>query len=128
MQSYDTREFPYSQMRSSQKFPTPRGGMEGRIDSRMVGPGVSVVEFSGIVDTLNLPVTTPISADQCIIRSNLRFNTIGDAETTRKAGTASVRAVYRQGPDEQHIRETHAHPTRTHPPDNRAPSRNIQTE
>src|SRR3546814_13091827 len=73
MQSYDTSEFPYSQMRSSQKFPTPRGVMEGRIDSRMVGPGVSVVEFSGIVDTLNLAVTTPISADQCIIRFNFRF-------------------------------------------------------
>src|SRR3546814_19546110 len=88
MQSYDTREFPYSQMRSSQKFPTPRGVMEGRIDSRMVGPGVSVVEFSGIVDTLNLAVNTPISADQCIIRFTLRSKTMGDVQTPRNASNA----------------------------------------
>src|SRR3546814_20413704 len=62
MQSYDTSEFPYSQMRSSQKFPTPRGVMEGRIASRLVGPGVSVVEFSGIGDTPNPPVHRPITA------------------------------------------------------------------
>ncbi len=59
LESYECG-FPESQMRSCQKFPTPRGVMEGRIDSRMIGPGVSVVEFSGIVDTMSLAVTTPI--------------------------------------------------------------------
>ena len=38
MESYETG-FPGTQMRSSQKFPTPRGVMEGRIDSEQVGPG-----------------------------------------------------------------------------------------
>src|SRR3546814_20919379 len=101
MQSYDTREFPYSQMRSSQKFPTSRGVMEGRIVSRMVGPGVSVVEISGIVDTLNLAVTTPISADQCIIRFNLRFKTIGDADTTRNVRHEYVSVVDKRVPEDK---------------------------
>ena len=38
MESYETG-FPGAQMRSSQKFPTPRGVMEGRIDTEQVGPG-----------------------------------------------------------------------------------------
>ncbi|HEY9556891.1 MAG TPA: Rieske 2Fe-2S domain-containing protein, partial [Acidimicrobiales bacterium] len=121
MQSYDTSEFPYSQMRSSQKFPTPRGVMEGRIDSRMVGPGVSVVEFSGIVDTLNLAVTTPISADQCIIRFNFRFKTMGDAETTRNVGNAFVREVDKQVLEDKPIWEHKAHLVRPALADNDGP-------
>ena len=39
MESYETG-FPGTQMRSSQKFPTPRGVMEGRIDSEPSGPGI----------------------------------------------------------------------------------------
>ena len=46
-------------MRSSQKFPTPRGVMEGRIDSTSYGPGLSKIAFSGIIDTLNLGCATP---------------------------------------------------------------------
>src|SRR3546814_16055049 len=75
----------------------------------MVGPGVSVVEFSGIVDTLNLAVTTPISADQCIIRFNFRFETMGDAETTRNVGNAFVREVDKQVLEDKPIWEHTAH-------------------
>ena len=109
LESYDTSEFPYAQMRSSQKFPTPRGVMEGRIDSRNVGPGMAVVEFSGIVDTLNLAVTTPITADQSIIRFNFRFRTMGDEETTRNVGRAFVREVDKQVQEDKPIWEHKAH-------------------
>lgn len=109
LEMYDTDTFPFSQMRSSQKFPTPRGVMEGRIDSRMIGPGMSVVEFSGIVDTVNLAVTTPISKDECIIRFNFRFKTMGDEATTRNVGNAFVREVDKQVLEDKPIWEHKAH-------------------
>ncbi|MGH9085563.1 MAG: Rieske 2Fe-2S domain-containing protein [Acidimicrobiales bacterium] len=121
MESYDTSTFPFSDMRSSQKFPTPRGIMEGRIDSRMIGPGVSVVSFSGIVDTLNLAVTTPISRDQCIIRFNFRFKTMGDEDTTRNVGNAFVREVDRQVQEDKPIWEHKAHLVRPALADNDGP-------
>src|SRR5207249_11156580 len=89
LESYETG-FPESQMRSSQKFPTPRGVMEGRIDTHSYGPGLSLVSFVGIVDTLNLAVTTPIEHDKCIVRFNFRFKAMGDLETTQNVGKAFV--------------------------------------
>lgn len=121
LETYDTSEFPYSQMRSSQKFPTPRGVMEGRIDSRMVGPGMSVVEFRGIVDTLNLAVTTPIEHDKCILRFNFRFKTMGDETTTRNVGNAFVREVDKQVLEDKPIWEHKAHLVRPALADNDGP-------
>ena len=83
-------------MRSSQKFPTPRGMMEGRIDTHAWGPGISLVTFSGIVDTLNYACTTPIEADRCVVRFNFLFKTMGDEETTRNVGRAFVAEVDKQ--------------------------------
>ncbi len=108
MESYDTG-FPEAQMRSSQKFPTPRGVMEGYIDSHWYGPGISLVEFSGIVDTLNLTVTTPIDRERSVIRFNFRFKTMGDEETTRNVGTAFVNEVHRQVLEDKPIWEHKAH-------------------
>ena len=53
----------HAQMRSSQKFPTPRGVVEGRIDVDNWGPGFSFTWFRGIVDTLLLGCNTPIDED-----------------------------------------------------------------
>ncbi|MGI8663618.1 MAG: Rieske 2Fe-2S domain-containing protein [Acidimicrobiales bacterium] len=108
LESYETG-FPESQMRSSQKFPTPRGVMEGRIDTRSFGPGISLVSFNGIVDTLNLAVTTPIERDKCIIRFNFRFKTMGDEKTTRGVGKAFVNEVHKQVLEDKPIWEHKAH-------------------
>ena len=108
LESYECG-FPGSQMRSSQKFPTPRGVMEGRIDSQMIGPGVSIVEFSGIVDTMTFAVTTPIRRDQCITRFNFRFKTLGDAQTTQNVGQAFVQEVDKQFLEDKPIWEHKAH-------------------
>lgn len=83
--------------------------MEGRIDSRMVGPGMSVVEFSGIVDTLNLAVTTPIERNRSIIRFNFRFKTLGDETTTANVGRAFVQEVDRQVLEDKPIWEHKAY-------------------
>ena len=108
MESYETG-FPGTQMRSSQKFPTPRGVMEGRIDSEQIGPGVAIVRFSGIVDTVSFAVTTPIRRDQCITRFNFRFRTMGDEETTRNVGEAFVKEVDKQYLEDKPIWEHKAH-------------------
>jgi phenylpropionate dioxygenase-like ring-hydroxylating dioxygenase large terminal subunit len=104
-----TTGFPDAVMRSSQKFPTPRGVMEGRIDTRAWGPGVSLVSFAGIVDTLNYACSTPIEADRSIIRFNFRFKTMGDEETTRNVGRAFVAEVDKQVREDRPIWEHKAH-------------------
>jgi 3-ketosteroid 9alpha-monooxygenase subunit A len=101
--------FPESVMRSSQKFRTPRGDMEGRIDTHAWGPGVSLVNFSGIVDTINYACTTPIEADRCIVRFNFRFKTMGDEKTTRSVGRAFVAEVDKQVREDKPIWEHKAH-------------------
>ena len=108
-------------MRSSQKFVTPRGVMEGRIDSEQIGPGQAVVRFSGIVDTMSLAVTTPITAEQCITRFNFRFKSMGDEETTRNVGQAFVREVDKQFLEDKPIWEHKAHLVRPALADNDGP-------
>jgi len=108
IESYE-QAFPESVMRSSQKFRTPRGVMEGRIDTHAWGPGVSLVNFSGIVDTINYACTTPIEADKCIVRFNFRFKTMGDEKTTRSVGQAFVAEVDKQVREDKPIWEHKAH-------------------
>jgi hypothetical protein len=67
------------------------------------------VEFNGIVDTLNLAVTTPIERDKCIIRFNFRFKTMGDESTTRNVGNAFVNEVHKQVLEDKPIWEHKAH-------------------
>jgi phenylpropionate dioxygenase-like ring-hydroxylating dioxygenase large terminal subunit len=104
-----TTNFPEAIMRSSQKFRTPRGIMEGRIDTHAWGPGLSLVNFSGIVDTVNLACTTPIEADRCVVRFTFRFKTMGDEETTRNVGRAFVAEVDKQVREDKPIWEHKAH-------------------
>lgn len=108
LDSYETG-FPVSAMRSSQKFPTPRGVVEGRIDSTSYGPGVSLVSFSGFVDLLNLAVTTPIERDRCVIRFNFRVKDLGDAKTTQNVGRAFADEVHKQILEDKPIWEHKAH-------------------
>jgi hypothetical protein len=83
-------------MRSTQKFPTPRGVMEGRIDSTSYGPGLSRISFSGIIDTLNLGCATPIDRGRSQLRFNFRFKTMGDLATTEGVGKAFTNEVNKQ--------------------------------
>jgi phenylpropionate dioxygenase-like ring-hydroxylating dioxygenase large terminal subunit len=113
--------FPEATTRSSQKFVTPRGVMEGRIDTHNWGPGMSLVTFTGIVDTLNLTCTTPITADRSIVRFNFRFKTMGDEETTAGVGRAFVAEVDKQVLEDQPIWEHKAHLVRPALADNDGP-------
>jgi nitrite reductase/ring-hydroxylating ferredoxin subunit len=116
-----TTGFPEAVMRSSQKFPTPRGVMEGRIDTRACGPGISRVDFSGIVDTVNYTCTTPIDGGRSIVRFNFVFKTMGDEETTRNVGRAFVAEVDKQVKEDKPIWEHKAHLVRPALADNDGP-------
>ena len=95
--------------------------MEGRIDSEQIGPGVAIVRFAGIVDTMSFAVTTPITADRCITRFNFRFKTMGDEQTTRNVGQAFVREVDKQFLEDKPIWEHKAHLVRPALADNDGP-------
>ncbi len=95
MEHYETG-FPEAMMRSRQTFVTPRGDVDARIDVRSVGPGLSIVEFSGIIDTIDVACNTPIDAEHTVVRSSYRFKSLGDAELTEKIGHAFVNEVDKQ--------------------------------
>lgn len=116
-----TTNFPEAVMRSSQKFPTPRGVMEGQINTHAWGPGFSLVNFLGIIDTVNLATSTPIEADRCVVRFNFRFKTLGDEKTTRNVGRAFVAEVDKQVREDKPIWEHKAHLVRPALADNDGP-------
>jgi 3-ketosteroid 9alpha-monooxygenase subunit A len=108
LDSYET-EGPVAHMRSTQKFPTPRGVVDGRIDADTYGPGFGVVRFSGIVDTVNLGCNTPIDAERCHLRFNFTVRKLGDANTTSTVGDAFVEEVCRQVQEDIPIWENKAY-------------------
>lgn len=110
-----------STMLSSQKFPTPRGVVNGRIDSIADGPGVSIVRFSGIIDTLLVTATTPIDANQSETRFNFYVRSLGDDKVNSSVGDAFVAEVDKQFSEDMPIWEHKAHIVRPALADNDGP-------
>ena len=103
-----TAGFPEAVMRSSQKYVTGRGVVEGRLDTHAWGPGLSLVYFSGIVDTVNYTTTTPIEADRCLVRFNFAVKSLGTA-ATEGVGRAFAAEVDKQVREDKPIWEHKAH-------------------
>src|SRR5690606_7597358 len=108
LDSYETDGYT-TRMRSTQKFPTPRGVVDGRIDADTFGPGFGVVRFSGIVDTVNLGCNTPIAADKCHLRFNFTVRRLGDEAATSSVGEAFVTEVCKQVQEDIPIWENKAY-------------------
>ena len=104
---YDT-DGPHSSMRSSQKFPTPRGVVDGRIDADSYGPGFSVIHFSGIVDTVLMGCNVPISKNACEMRFSFCVKRLGDADVDTTVGDAFVAEIDRQVREDKPIWENKA--------------------
>jgi phenylpropionate dioxygenase-like ring-hydroxylating dioxygenase large terminal subunit len=85
-----------SHMRSRQLFVTPRGNVEGRIDTDAWGPGFSVVRFSGIIDTVLLGCATPIDEDHCEMRFTFTVRRFADERATTSVGEAAINEISRQ--------------------------------
>jgi phenylpropionate dioxygenase-like ring-hydroxylating dioxygenase large terminal subunit len=100
---------PHAVMRSSQKFPTPRGVVEGRIDVDNWGPGFSTTWFRGIVDTLLMGCNTPIDEDSCELHFTFTVRKVGDDGTTSSVGQAFVDEVHKQVTEDGPIWENKAH-------------------
>ncbi len=75
------------------KLNTPRGPMDGAIESRSVGPGQSYVRFSGLVDTLLVPMAVPIDRHRVLNRFAFT-QPVGIAGT--KFGQALIRDLVHQ--------------------------------
>lgn len=108
-------------MESSQKFPTPRGVVDGRIDSTADGPGVSIVRFSGIVDTLLVSASTPIDANTTQTRFHFYVRDLGDEGVTSSVGDAFAAEVDKQFTEDMPIWEHKAHVVRPALADNDGP-------
>jgi nitrite reductase/ring-hydroxylating ferredoxin subunit len=108
LDSYET-DGPVSKMRSTQKFPTPRGVVDGRIDSDQYGPGFSIVRFSGIVDTYLMGCNVPISENSCEMRFNFCVRRLGDEGFNSTVGDAFVAEVDRQVREDKPIWENKAY-------------------
>lgn len=60
--------------------PTPRGEIEGSIENRNIGPGLSVVRFKGLADTVLMANLTPVNANQTVAMYSF-FKKKKDGET-----------------------------------------------
>lgn len=108
-------------MESSQKFPTPRGVVDGRIDSIADGPGVSIVRFSGIIDTLLVSASTPVDATTTQTRFNYYVRSVGDEKLNSSVGAAFAAEVDKQFMEDMPIWEHKAHLVRPALADNDGP-------
>jgi nitrite reductase/ring-hydroxylating ferredoxin subunit len=108
IERYETDGFRAS-MRSLQRFPTPRGTVDGRIDVDNFGPGFGLTRFSGIVDTFLMGCNTPITAEKCHLRFNFTVRKLGDEATTSSVGDAFITEVDRQVVEDIPIWENKAH-------------------
>lgn len=96
LESYET-DGPRTKMRSIQKFPTPRGIVDGRIDADSFGPGFSVIRFSGIVDTVLMGCNTPLTRNRCHMRFTFTVKKLGDdAAINSTVGQAFVDEIDKQ--------------------------------
>lgn len=111
IEDYDT-EGVISRTKTVQRFPTPRGVVDGRIDIENQGPGFSVTYFRGIVDTLLVGATTPIDANRCEVRFNFKTRKLADERATASVGNAFVTEVCKQFEEDRPIWENKAHLSR----------------
>jgi nitrite reductase/ring-hydroxylating ferredoxin subunit len=108
---YET-DGPLARMRSVQRFPTPNGVVDGRIDVDSYGPGFGVIRFSGIVDTVLMGCNTPLTTDECQLRFSFAVRRLGDAASTSSVGDAFVEEVSRQVIEDIPIWKYKGHVTR----------------
>jgi 3-ketosteroid 9alpha-monooxygenase subunit A len=96
LESYEV-DGPFTKMRSLQKFPTPRGTVDGRIDADSFGPGFSVIRFKGIVDTVLMGCNAPLGANRCHMRFSFTVRKLGDDDAVNSSvGRAFVEEIHKQ--------------------------------
>jgi 3-ketosteroid 9alpha-monooxygenase subunit A len=82
--------------RNPVKLGTPRGVVEGSIDTTDYGPGLQVVHLTGIVETIMVNTSTPIDDETSDTSFAYTVNTSGDEEAARGVGAAIIKDLEKQ--------------------------------
>ena len=75
---------------------TPRGGVDGTVESTSYGFGYSTVRFNGIVETLLVSSMTPIDDEHIDVRFSFSVKKLPDKDVTQGVGKAFIDEVSRQ--------------------------------
>jgi phenylpropionate dioxygenase-like ring-hydroxylating dioxygenase large terminal subunit len=111
IEDYDTDGW-IARTKSVQRFPTPRGVVDGRIDIENQGPGFGFTWFRGIVDTLLIGCSTPIDEEHTRVCFNFKTRKLADERSTRSVGQAFINEVCKQFEEDRPIWQNKAHITR----------------
>ena len=84
---------------------TPRGNVEGSVESLSYGFGFSIVRFKGIVETLLVSSVTPIDPERVDVRFSFKIKKLGGADITKGVGKAFIAEVSRQLEEDKPIWE-----------------------
>ena len=91
--------------RNPVKLGTPRGVVDGAIDTTDYGPGLQVVRLTGIVETIMVNTSTPIDDETTDTSFAYTVNTEGDPATVRGVGAAIIRDLEKQFDEDRAIWE-----------------------
>jgi hypothetical protein len=78
------------------KLGTPRGVVDGSIDTTDYGPGLQTVHLTGIVETIMVNTSTPIDEETSDTSFAYTVNTAGDEQKARGVGAAIIRDLEKQ--------------------------------
>jgi hypothetical protein len=106
--SYET-DGPVAAIRITQDFPTPKGVVQGRIDTDVWGPGVAATWFTGLVDTLLLGCATPTGPSSCDLRYSFVVRSVGDAAATERLGAAFIEEIHNRTVEDVEMWESKAY-------------------
>ena len=82
--------------RSRMKQETPRGLVDGSLDTTDFGPGLQTVHLAGIVETLMINTSTPIDEETTDTSFAYTVNAAGDPARARGVGAAIIRDLEKQ--------------------------------
>ena len=75
---------------------TPMGPVDGKVESTSYGFGLSLVRFTGLVDTMLVATQTPIDDDNLDVNFNFMVKKTNGADIARGIGKAWLREIVRQ--------------------------------
>ncbi|MEZ4290072.1 MAG: Rieske 2Fe-2S domain-containing protein [Myxococcota bacterium] len=100
---------PYRRAFSPIRMKTPRGEVEGGIESRQAGMGFAATRFTGICETLELATTTPIDADRVHVRYAFLQPRVDGQDPVGGAAAAIIRDIVKQMNEDVPIWENKAY-------------------
>jgi phenylpropionate dioxygenase-like ring-hydroxylating dioxygenase large terminal subunit len=87
---------PVLKVFSTTGMSTPRGGVDGTVESTSYGFGYSTIRFTGIVETLLLSTMAPVDDEHVEVRFAFNLKKLPDKDVTKSVGKAFVHEVSRQ--------------------------------